>query len=123
MGRLRLPTTTPNLRKEATMHYKTIALELLEQYPELYERLRRSRILLTILDLCATELASRHLAWERQIAHQKPGSHPNQVASEALELAVEQLRDRLASVSPPDETGSLTLDDTMAFLREHIPSA
>jgi hypothetical protein len=99
------------------MQYKTIVLELLEQNPDLYERLRMSRILLATQSLYATELATRHRAWERQIAHTKPGSDQKQIASEALELALEELQDCLASVSPPHVTEALSLDDAMAFIR------
>ncbi len=105
------------------MQYKTIVLELLEQNPELYERLRKNRILLATLDLYATELATRHVAWERLIARTKPGSSQGQIASEALELAVEELKDCLNSASPPHETDSLSLDEAMAFLRRHTPLA
>jgi hypothetical protein len=104
------------------MKYKTMVLELLEQFPELHERLRKSRILLGTLDLFATELSSRHLAWERQIAHTKPGSNQRQVASEALEQAVDELKDSLASAAPSRETETLSLDNVMAFIGRHTPS-
>jgi hypothetical protein len=103
--------------QEETMLYKTIVLELLEQNQELHERLRKNRILLATLDLYATELGSRQLAWERQIAHAKPGSEQRQIASEALELAVDELKHSLASALPPQETETLSLDDAMAFIR------
>ncbi len=98
------------------MQYKTIVLELLEQYPELHERLRKNRILLATLDLYATELGNRQLVWERQIAHAKPESDQRQIASEALELALEELQDCLASAPPPDENEAFSLDDAMAFI-------
>jgi hypothetical protein len=99
------------------MQSKTIVLELLEQNPELHERLRRNRILLATLDSYATELATRHITWERQIAHAKPGTDQKQIASEALELALEELQGCLASASPPDENEPLSLDDAMAYIR------
>jgi hypothetical protein len=109
-------------KEEATMQYKTIVLELLEQYPELHERLRKNHILLATLEVYVNELGSRHLAWERQIAHEKPGSDQKQIASEALELALAELQECLASASPPQETEPLSLDDAMAFIRRHTPS-
>ncbi len=103
------------------MQYKTIVLELLEQNPELHETLRSSRILLATLDHCATMLSSRHQAWERQLANTKPGSHPSQIASEALELAVEETRACLAATSPPHGSGPLSLDEAMAFIQRRMP--
>jgi hypothetical protein len=114
---------TPFFREELTMLYKTIVLELLEQNTELHERLRKDRNLLATLDLYATELGRRHLAWERQIAHAKPGSNQSQIASEALELAVDELKDRLASMPRPAEAEPLSLDDAMAFIRRRTPTA
>jgi hypothetical protein len=105
------------------MTYKSIVLELLELSTELYERLRKDRVLLATLDLYATELGRRHLAWERQIAHAKPGSNQSQIASEALELAVEELKDRLASMPRLEESDPLSLDDAMAFIRRRTPTA
>jgi hypothetical protein len=112
----------PMSRKEPTMRYKTIVLELLEQNPEFYERLRKNRILLATLSLYATELGIRQLDWERQIAHAKPGSNQKQIASEALELAVAELQDCLTSVSAPYDTEALSLDDAMTFIRRHTAS-
>ena len=105
------------------MLYKTIALELLQQNTDLHERLRMNRVLLAAMDLYATELARRHLAWERQIAHAKPGSNQSQIAGEALELAVEELKDCLASMSRLAEHEPLSLDDAMAFVRFRTPTA
>ncbi len=105
------------------MHYKTMVLDLLEQEPELYERLRRSRILRAAVDLYATELGKRHLTWEQVIGRTKLGSSQCQIAGEALELAVEELKDCLASVAPSPETDTLSLDDAMAFLRRQMPPA
>lgn len=105
------------------MLYKTIILELLEQNPVLHEQLRKNHILLATMDLYATALASRHQDWERQIAHARPGSNQKQIASEALELAVEEMNDWLASGALPHETEALSLDDAMAFIRRRTPSA
>src|SRR5262245_50324453 len=103
------------------MQYKTIVLELLEQNPELHETLRNSRILLATLDLHGSLRATRHQTWERQIANAKPGRLPRKIASEALELAVEEMRTCLATESPPHRTRPLSLDDAMAFVQRHMP--
>ena len=68
--------------------YKTIALELIQQQPELYERLRSSRTLLSTMDAYAIELKASHEAWKEQLGQKNPGSDPSQIASEAMELAV-----------------------------------
>ena len=54
-----------------------------------------------------------------------PDSDPVQIASEALELAIQDLRDRLLSESAPGgaETEPLSLDEAMEFLRRHMPTA
>jgi hypothetical protein len=104
------------------MQYKTIALELLRQRPELHDRLREERRLLAAVDRYSTELKSRHESWKEQLAQAKPGSHRNQIASEALEIALRELEDLLPPESSTDDAGPLSLDEAMAFLRRHTPS-
>ncbi len=105
-------------------HYKTIVLELLQERPELYERLRSSKGLLTAMDAYATELKAIHEAWKERISRANPGSDPIQAASEALELAIEDLvRERLPSASAADEAEPLSLDAAMSFIRRHTPPA
>ena len=53
----------------------------------------------------------------------QPSSDPHQIASEALEMALQELADRLPSESPPDANETLSLDAAMAFLRRHTPPA
>jgi hypothetical protein len=105
------------------MQYKTIALELIQENPELYERLRSSKRLLPAMDAYAIELKASHEACKDQLGQARPGSDPSQIASEAMELAIEQLRDRLPSESPRDEAEPMSLDAAMAFLRHHTPPA
>jgi hypothetical protein len=108
----------PNLRKEVTvMHYKTIALGLIQEQPELYERLRSSKRLLPAMDAYATELKASHEALKEQLSESRPHSDPSQIASEAMELAVQELIDRLSSASPADETEPLSLGAAMSFIR------
>ena len=45
------------------MQYKTIALELIQEQPELYERLRSSKRLLPAMDAYAIDLKAGHEAW------------------------------------------------------------
>ena len=77
------------------MPYKTIILELLLDQPELYERSRSSKRLLPSVDAYATELKASHEAWKVRISPANPGTDPAQIVSEAMELAVQELRDRL----------------------------
>ncbi len=105
------------------MHYKTIALELIQDQPELYERLRSTKMVLTVMEVYATELKTGHEAWKGAIARQRPGGDPSQVAAEALELAIQDLRDRLSSASPTDEAEPLSLDAAMSSLRRLTPPA
>ncbi len=85
------------------MHYKTITLELLQERPELYEHLRSGKRLLPAVDSYSIDLKAGHETWKETIARKQPGSDPRQVAAEALELAIQDLRDRLLCVSPKDE--------------------
>ena len=105
------------------MMYKTIVLELIQAQMELYEQLRSSKRLLPAMDAYAMELKALHEEWKERLDRARPGSDPAQVASEALELAIEQFRDRLPSESSPEEEGHLSLDATMAYIRRHTPPA
>jgi hypothetical protein len=106
------------------MRYKSIVLDLLQdQYPTLHEHLRRERRLLAALDQYAIGLKNSHEEWKERLDQAKPGRDPSQMASEALELAIETLRDRLSSASPPEETEPLSLDAAMSYIRRHTPPA
>jgi hypothetical protein len=106
--------------------YKTITLELIRDQPELYERLRSTKRLLPAMDAYAIDLKTRHDAWKEAIARQRPGSHPSPIASEALELAIEQLQAQLQALSPSgssrDEAERM-IDAAMASLRRPTPLA
>ena len=100
--------------------YKTIVLELLEQQTELHEQLRITRRLLPTLETWAKDLKTSHEAWKETLLQAKPGSDPIQISSEALEMALKELEDRMPSASPQDENE--TLDKAMAHVRSHTPS-
>lgn len=99
------------------MQYKTIILELLQQRPEMHEQLRKDRKLLPTMEIYAKELKTSHEAWKEQIAQAKPGSEPSQVSSEALEMALKELEDRLPPVSATNDHEELSLDQAMAHVR------
>jgi hypothetical protein len=101
------------------MQYKTIVLQLLEQEPEIYDRLRRDRKVPKAMEHYAQELRSLHLAWMETLNESRPGSDQSQIASEALELALKDLEDRLPSGIPLDGQEALSLDQAMAFIHRH----
>jgi hypothetical protein len=107
------------------MRYKTIILELLkDQFPVLYDRLCRERMLLSSLDRYAMDLKDAHVAWMRELRQANPRRSLDQIAVEALELAVEHIQGLLPFESPPEETGeALHLDEAMAFIRTHTRTA
>ena len=104
-----------------TIRYQTIVFELLQQRPQIYEQLRQERKLLTTMELHARELKTSHEEWKQVLSQAKPGSDPSQIASEALEMALQELEDRLPPDSP--ESDGPNLDEAMASVRRHTPRA
>ena len=105
------------------MQYKTIVLQLLEQHPEIRDQLKRHRQMLPTMERYARELKTRHETWKDRLFQATPGSDETQIASEALELAIKELEDRLQTDFPPQEDEALSLDEGMTFLRRHTPPA
>ena len=101
------------------MNYKTICLGLLEQRPEIYDRLRQQRMLLPALNQLASELKARHHAWKQELKTTRPGSD-SQIASEAMELAVQEMEDRLSADS--EQEALAFLDAAMAWIRPTPPA-
>ena len=99
------------------MQYMTMALELLRQRTELHEHLRATRNLLPTLERCASELKASHEAWKETLSEAKPGSDPIQIASEAMEMAIQELEGRLRHASQTQDP--LSLDQAMAYIRSH----
>jgi hypothetical protein len=54
-------------------------------------------------------------AWKERLSQARPGSHPSQIASEAMELA--DLEERLPSESTADRE-TFALDEVMALLKQ-----
>lgn len=100
------------------MQYKTIILELVQQRPELHEQLRTSRKLLPTVETWARELKDRHDAWKDQLLQARPESAPQQITSEALEIALHEMENRF-SCEPPNDHAPLSLDNAMTFVRNH----
>ena len=103
------------------MQYKTIVLELLKERTELHEQLRLTRRLMPTMETCAKELKASHESWMTSLSESNPGSDKSQISSEAMELALRELEDRLPTVSHQDETELPTLDKAMAYLVGHTP--
>ena len=101
------------------MMYKTICLELLEQSPQLYDQLRQSRTLLPTLNRLASALKARHQAWIQELQAIRPGSD-SQIASEAMELAVSEMEDRLSADTEAEALD--VLNTVMATLRPTPPA-
>ena len=104
------------------MQYRTICLQMIQDRPEMYETLLRSRTLLPTLDQYTSRLRASHQDWKEWLAQARPGSD-TQIASEALEFALKDLEDSLPPASPPEEDEVFSLDGAMAFLRRHTPPA
>jgi hypothetical protein len=106
------------------MHYKTITLELLRQSPGLHQELRASGTLAQTMERYAALLKERHLAWTETLAQDRPGRDPAQISGEALEMALQDLREALPADSSPNAAATeetLPLDAAMASLRRHTP--
>ena len=98
------------------MQYKTIILELLQQRPQIHEQLRRERKLLPTLEIYAKELKTSHEDAMEQLRQLRPNSEASQISSEALEMALKEMEDRLPIVFPADDYETLSLDKAMAFV-------
>jgi len=101
------------------MQYKTIILQLLEQRPQMHEELRQSRKLLPALEFYASELKESHEDWKYRLLEAKPDRDANQIASEAMELALKDLQDHLPSESNQHGSETLSLDQAMAQISRH----
>ena len=99
------------------MQYKTIVLEILKQHPKTYHHLLNQRTLLPTLERHARELKIDHQRWKNRLCQACPGSNQDQIASEALEIALWELEHCLRSNFPLGESEPLTLEGAIAFIR------
>lgn len=102
------------------MQYKTIILELLQQQPELHEQLRATRTLLSTLDQLAIQLRAHHLDLANHLRRQRPQTDATQLSNEAMEIAVNQFEQALATTSVADDPET-SLDQVMAYIKRHTP--
>lgn len=101
------------------MQYKTIVLQMLEDRPRLKDRLRQQRQMLLMLEVYAEQLKAGHETWKERLSPTRPGGDPMQIASEAMELALAELEERLPSESNA-ENETFSLDAAMAFHHRHL---
>lgn len=105
------------------MRYKTMVLELIQERPELTAKLRLEKTMLKAVETYALELKASHEAWKERLQASNQGNSTEQIEAEALELALQELQDRLPSASIPNDEEVLSLDAAMAFLRGATPNA
>ena len=103
--------------------YKTIALELLKARPQFYRQLCQEQKALETMEACAVRLKQDHGAYRERLSKARPGSDPQQIASEAMELAIRDLEACLPPATPSDASEAFSLDEAMAFLRRDTPPA
>ena len=75
----------------------------------MHEQLRKERKLLITLELYAQELKTSHEGWKELLTPLRPGSDLLQIASEALEIAVKEMEDRLSAESSKSDNEAQTL--------------
>jgi hypothetical protein len=107
---------------EVPMLYKTIVLELLQQVEEIYSLLLRRRTMMPTLDRYAVELKDIHQAWIDRLTRQSPAGDTTLLGSEALELAIRDVQNRLRIEFQPDD-GTSFLDGAIANGRNPTPIA
>lgn len=105
------------------MQYKTMILELLQQQPEIHDRLRKERKLQAAMERYATELKATHRAWATFLFQIRPHGNKTLLISEALEFALSEMEDRF-SASLRQENRHQFLDAAKLFIRKpHTPRA
>jgi hypothetical protein len=105
------------------MHYKTILMGLLEQYPEIQNELQAKRQMLTTLELYASELRMSHKAWQECLSLVWPDKSESQIASEALEIALREMENSLLAKTSPEDSYQLSLVEAMALIRGQTQDA
>ena len=103
------------------MLYKTIVLRIAAGTRRNCTRnSARSRQLLATVNRYSKELMASHDELKEQLAQANPDSDPALIASQAMELAIQELVDRLPSESTPSDE-ELSLDEAVAHVRPRSP--
>jgi hypothetical protein len=64
----------------------------------MYDQLLSKRLLLPTLERNVIQLRDSHLAWRDQLSHARPDNDQSQIASAALEFALQELVDSLPPI-------------------------
>ena len=98
--------------------------DLWQPFAAALTKLCSSGTLLPTLEGYARILKSRHQYWMDTLHETEPASHPRQIASAALTLAVGDLQETLSADSPPVEDGwEPSLDEAITYVRRRTPPA
>ena len=103
------------------MQYKTIVMELLEQNPELHNQLKQNQKLLETIDAMALELKSNHEQMIAELVEQQPDDAYSVICSQATEIAIAELQQRLAPMSEQETGEAMSLDQIIASVMQHSP--
>jgi len=90
------------------MRYQTIVMELFESRPQFHDRLKKSNILLTTIETEAAELKRSHREWIDALTNEESNLEPSQIRSVAMELALDELEERLLNALEFEEPPELT---------------
>ena len=115
--------TRPSNQTEFPMQYKTIVLQLLEQRPNYYTQLTSQRKALETLNTLAQELKDNHEMLQTEFLESNPAISLELIASQALELAVQNLERNLPCEPPLEGDDQISLDLVMNSVRRHLPPA
>lgn len=99
------------------MLYKTIVQTLLESRPQMHEELRKERKLLSSLEIYSSQLKDSHESWKGILRDENPQRTSEEISSEAMEMAVNELTDRLPPESLRADQEELSLDQAMATIK------
>jgi hypothetical protein len=103
------------------MQYKTITLSLIEQRPQWHQQLQQSGTMQATLDHYANLLSQSHEQWKAELMGQRGESDSILLASEALELAMQDFQDNHLPAAANLSNETFNLDAAMAFVKRHTP--
>ncbi|MCA9050162.1 MAG: hypothetical protein KDA89_15610 [Planctomycetaceae bacterium] len=101
------------------MLYKTVVMELMEENGGLREKLRGEGNLLASLELLAGNLRERHRGLVAEMQGSRADGGFSEISSAALEIAVQEMRDRMTAFSDSDET--IDLDQLLQEIVRRSP--
>ena len=101
------------------LQYKTIVLALLQQRPQMYQRLRKAHQLFMMLNYYSRLLEHHHEIWMEYLWRTKPSSHRH-ITQKALGIATKNLDAHFPHESPTGESG-VSLEEAVTFINSHTP--